>query len=886
VDAARWDRLQSLFHAAADLPPEQQRAFLTAGCTDDPSLVDEAMLLIAADAKGGSLLDRGVASVAHQMFRGTTYTPESDRFGPYRLTRLLGEGGMGVVYLAERDDLGTVAAVKIMRDAWLSPTRRERFAAEQRTLAQLNHPLIARLFDADSLADGTPWFVMEYIEGVPLTKYCADHSASLTRRLELFRSVCEAVQHAHQHLIIHRDLKPTNILVTQDGGVKLVDFGIAKQLDNLETGDQTRTGHRLMTPAYAAPEQLRGGRVGLHTDVYSLGVILYELLSGVLPFDPGNKSTDELATAIGERPPERPSVLVREHGMWPGGDGTAPSMSDWGDLDVLCLTAMHHDPKRRYATVDLLLRDIDHFLHREPLEARPDTVRYRLGKFVRRNREAVAATVVVLTLVVVLVTFYTARLARARNAAVTEAERARRIQEFTVGLFEGGDRAAGPSDSLRAVSLVDRGVRDARTLDAEPEVQADLYLTLGGIYQKLGKFARADSLISLGLERKRALYGPRNPDVASALVDLGLLRVAQAQFPDAERLVREALDVTTRTRPSDHPDVAKVNAALGRVLQERGAYDAAIPVLDEVVRINEAANARPAEVGASLSALADAHYYAGHYAIADALNAQGLAIYRSTYGEHHPMVAEILGNLGASQFDRGNYKEAERLDRQALAIDDAFYGADHFKTAADLTNLGRALTFENRFDEATVVLTQALAIRERVFGPVHPMVASTLNEVGNIAYQHDRFVEAEGYFGRMLSIYRAIYGDHHYLIGLATSNLATAKMGQKDYVAAERLYRDALRRYAESQGPEHLNVGIARIKLGRCLLRQRRFADAEQESHAGYDILVKQANPSIGFLQNARKDLSIEYDSLGKREYAARFRAAYSAESAKAAAKK
>ncbi len=885
MDAARWDRLQSLFHAAVELPPDEQRAFLTAGCTDDPSLVDDALSLLAADAKGGSLLDRGVAVVAQQVFRSASYTPDSDRFGPYRLTRLLGEGGMGVVYLAERDDLGTEAAVKIMRDAWLSPSRRERFAAEQRTLAQLNHPLIARLFDADTLADGTPWFVMEYIEGVPLTTYCATHSASLTRRLELFRSVCEAVQHAHQHLIIHRDLKPSNILVTRDGGVKLVDFGIAKQLDTLEAaGDQTRTGHRLMTPAYAAPEQLRGGRVGIHTDVYSLGVILYELLSATLPFDPGDKTADELATAIDERPPERPSLLVRG-GLWPGGDGTAPSMSEWGDLDVLCLTAMHHDSRRRYATVDLLIRDIDHFLNREPLEARPDTLGYRLGKFVRRNREAVAASAIALTLVVGLVTFYTARLARARNDAVTEAARARRIEDFTVGLFEGGDRAAGPSDSLRAVSLVDRGVRDARTLDGEPAVQADLYLTLGGIYQKLGKFARADSLISLGLERKRALYGPSNPEVASALVALGLLRVAQAQFPDAERLVREALDVTIRTRPPDHPDVAKVNAALGRVLQERGAYDAAIPVLDEVVRIDEATHTRPADVGASLSALADAHYYAGHYAIADSLNTRVLAIYHTIYGDRHPMVAEILGNLGASQFDRGNYTDAERLDRQALAIDQAFYGADHYKTAADLTNLGRALTFENRFDEATVVLTQALSIRERVFGPVHPMVASTLNELGNIAYQHDRFIEAERYFGRMLSIYRTIYGDHHYLIALATSNLATAKMGQKDYVAAERLYRDALRRYSESQGPDHLNVGIARIKLGRCLLRQRRFADAEQETHAGYDILVKQTNPSIGFLQNARKDLSIEYDSLGQRELSARFRAAYGAESAKAAAK-
>ena len=888
MDAARWERVQSLFHAAADLPPAEQRAFLSERCADDPSLVDETLSLLAEDAEGGSLLDRGVASVAQQVFRAAgTYSPDSDRFGPYRVTRVLGEGGMGVVYLAERDDLGTLAAVKIMRDAWLSPARRERFAAEQRTLAQLNHPLIARLYDADTLADGTPWFVMEYVEGVPLTEYCTTHAASLEQRLRLFRSVCEAVQHAHQHLIIHRDLKPSNILVTSDGGVKLLDFGIAKQLDSLESpGDQTRTALRLMTPAYAAPEQLRGGRIGIHTDVYALGVILYELLSGGVPFDPTGKTSAELEALVTESTPARPSAAARDRGFSPSGDNArGPSASEWADLDVLCLTAMHHDPRRRYATVDPLVRDVDHFVNGEPLEARPDSLRYRWGKFVKRNRETVAAASVAFLLVVGLVAFYTARLARARNEAVVEAERARRIQQFTLGLFEGGDKAVGPSDSLRAVSLVERGVRDARTLDGEPAVQADLYLTLGGIYQKLGKFARADSLISLGLERKRTLYGTVSPEAGSALVALGLLRVEQAQFAEAEKLIREGLDIATKTRPPNHPDVANANAALGRVLQELGAYDNAIPVLQEVVRIKEATGARPAEIGASLSALADAHFYAGHYPVSDSLNTRVLAIYRATYGERHPLVAEILINLGASQFDRGNYTEAERLDREALAIDEAFYGADHYKTAADLTNVGRALVRENRFDEGTVVLRQALAIRERVYGPVHPMVASTVNELASIAVQTNRYDDAEAGFRRMLSIYRAIYGDHHYLLGLATSNLGSVYMGRKDYAGAERLYREAIRRYLETQGPDHLNTGIARIKLGRSLLRQNRFAEAERETHAGYDVLVKQTRPAIGFLQNARKDLSIEYDSLGQAANAAQFRAAFAAESVKAAAK-
>jgi serine/threonine protein kinase len=230
MDATRWTRVQTLFHATVDMPPAEQQRYLETQCADDPSLVGETLSLLAEDARGTPLLDQGVAAIAQDMFGPTASAAPNQSFGPYRLTRMLGEGGMGVVYLGQRDDLGSVAAIKILRDAWLSPARRERFAAEQRTLAQLNHPLIARLYDAGALPDGTPWFVMEYVEGAPLTTYCRSHALPLRDRLRLFRSVCEAVQHAHQHLVVHRDLKPSNILVTEDGRVKLLDFGIAKQL--------------------------------------------------------------------------------------------------------------------------------------------------------------------------------------------------------------------------------------------------------------------------------------------------------------------------------------------------------------------------------------------------------------------------------------------------------------------------------------------------------------------------------------------------------------------------------------------------------------------------------------------------------------------------------
>ncbi|HEY9229884.1 MAG TPA: tetratricopeptide repeat-containing protein kinase family protein, partial [Gemmatimonadaceae bacterium] len=664
-------------------------------------------------------------------------------------------------------------------------------------------------------------------------------------------------------------------LVKEDGSVKLLDFGIAKQLDSLDgRADQTRTGVRLMTPAYAAPEQIRGDRVAIHTDIYALGVILYELIVGRLPFDPTGRTSDEIEALITHHEPERPSLAAQPSGT--------RSRAEWADIDVLVLTAMHKDPERRYATVDALIRDIDHFSNGEPLEARPDRAWYRVRKFVRRNREAVVAASVALALVVSLVTFYTARLRVARNTAIAEAARAQRIQRFMLDLFEGTERAVGPSDSLRVVTLIDRGLEQARTLDAEPAAQSELFLTLGGIYQKLGRLQRADSLIGLSLQQRKALFGPLHPDVAASMVALGDLRTDQARFEDAERLIRDGLEMARRTLPASDPGVTNATIALGRVLQERGAYDQAIPVLEQVVRLREASGQRSAELAASLSALADVHFYAGHYAVSDSLNRSVLATYRQVYGERHPLVADILINLGASQFDRGNYIEAEKLDRQALAITRAFYGRDHHKTAGNETMLGRALVFQRRFDEAAAILSEALAIRERVYGPVHPLVASTANELGNIASQRERYDEAEDYFRRMLSIYHTVYGDKHYLIALATSNLATVFMGRKDFVGAEKLYRDAVRRYGSTQGPEHLNTGIARIKLGRSLLRQSRFSEAQTESLAGYEILMKQANPSIGFLQNARRDLVAEYDSLKQPERAAHFRTELDAETAKA----
>jgi serine/threonine-protein kinase len=884
-DPERWARIQALFRRAIDLPERDRRAFLDAECADDAGILAEVAELLEEDALAGSLLDSDVASIAGRVLDGSV--PHIEHVGPYRILGVLGHGGMGVVYLARRDDLGSNAAIKVLRDASFSPARRDRFAVEQRTLAQLDHPSIARLYDADTLPDGTPYFVMEHVVGEPLTTYCASRSLSVTERLELFRAVCEAVQAAHRRAIIHRDLKPSNVLVTADGAPKLLDFGIARQLDTLDsTVDQTVTAFRLLTPAYASPEQVRGEPVGTYTDVYALGVILYELLAGRLPFDLSRLTPGQAEVVIANTEPAKPSIAASTTDS--AGDDSAdasrsmasasvmatanaPGRAAWADLDVLCLTAMHKDPQRRYRTVEALIRDIDHFLHAEPLEARPDSLGYRADKFLRRNWRAVGIAATVVITVSALVAYYTISLAAARDDALAEAARAHRLQQFTLELFQGGDDAVGPSDSLRVVSLLDRGVAEASVLDAEPLTQAELYHTLGTIFQKLGDLERADSLLNLALERRRAIAGEDDAATASSVVALGVLRVDQADLAEGERLIREGLEATRRRFPADHPAVLQAETALGFVLQEQGEYDNAIAVLANVVRAGST-NGPTRDVVDAMRELANTHFYASNLAESDSVNRTVLELDRQFYGERHPRIGDTYINLGAIRFQQGEYAEAERYYRDALELMSSYYGWDHPATASNLTMLGRALNYQEKYDEAVDALTRALAIQERVFGPMHPRIASTSNDLGIVALGREDYNTAASYFRRMVDIYDDVYRGDHWLVGIATANLASVHLDQEHWAEAEPLFREAIDVFTRTLGENDLQTGISRIKLGRVLVGMRRWTDAERDLRGGYDILQGLTNPSVSWLQSARRNLALVYDSIGRPADAVRFR--------------
>ena len=859
---ARWRLIQDLFHAAADLPASEQHAFLESRTDGDPTLVAEVEALLVEDRTPGSFLDRSLPEVANHLLG-----PDSPgRVGPYRVLRLLGEGGMGVVYLVEREDVGGRAALKLLRDGWVSPSRRARFLAEQRTLAQLDHPAIAQLHDAGTLPDGTPWFAMEFVEGVPLTEYCRARNCSLAERLRLFRAVCEAVQHAHRHAVIHRDLKPSNILVKPDGAVKLLDFGIAKHLDPTGPGmDPTRTGLRLMTPAYAAPEQVEGGRLGVQTDVYALGVLLFELLAGRLPFELTGLQPHEAARRVLEQEPPRPSQV-------PGRPAQA-SRAAWADLDVLCLTAMQRDPARRYPSVEALIRDLDHHLAGEPLDARPDSLAYRAGKLLRRNARSVLVASAV-GLAVLGVTAYAAvRLARARDAVAAEAARTQRIQQFMLQLFEGGTGEVGPSSDVKVVDLVDRGVREAQSLEAEPAVEAELLQTLGGIAQNLGRLDQAAALLARALELRRTAFGPEHPDVARSLVASAQLASARGDYDAAEKQTREGLAMLRRHLSRNDPEVARAVSSLGRILENAGRYKDAIRELEEAVRLQTGRPGLEGDLSASLTELANCHFYVGQYAQADALNQKVLAIDRRLYGPRHPHIADDLINLGAVQFEGGHYAEAERWNREALEIMTAWYGPEHPETASAQTILARSLLRLERRDEARVLLTSALATQERVYGPVHPRVASTLNELGIVARDQGRLADASASFQRMADIYDQVHHGKHYLIGVALSNLADVEQRRGNSAHAQELFRRVLSVYRDALPADHPLQGVGRVRFGHALLAAGQVADAEAQSRAGYELLMKRKDPQVVWLDMARQDLATAYRTLGRTADADRFQA-------------
>lgn len=703
--------------------------------------------------------------------------------GPYRILQVLGEGGMGVVYEAE--ETGPVrrrVAVKVMRAGLDSREVVARFETERQALAVMNHPGIARVLGAGTTTDGRPYFAMELVRGLPITRYCDTHRLSLEQRLELYIAVCHAVQHAHQKGVTHRDLKPTNILVTDVDGTaqpKIIDFGIAKALGQRLTDLTlvTLSGHAMGTAAYMSPEQADPAGVDTDTraDIYSLGVVLYELLVGELPVDPDNVGLHLFLArlAAGEANPPTPSArLASDPGhaqavaIARGTDAAKLRRRLRGDLDWIVMKAMAPERSRRYDTANGLALELRRFLNSEPVLARSPSTRYRVVKFIGRHRVGVALAGLASVLVLgsaVAATLGLVRASRAERAAAEEAQAAAAVTDFLVELFRDADPAQAGGAPVTALALLSRGAERARTeLTDQPLHQARLLHTLGSVHATLSQFTTARELLQDALRIRERELGAEHPALVETLTALADATRDHGQLEEAERHYTRAVELGTTMLGREQIQTASALAGLAALRVRQGQYAAAESLYREVLPLDELV--RPAgdpRIARNIRSLGVALYAQQRYPEAEALYRRALGLQERTLGRRHMDVAGTLTNLGASAFMQGRYDEAEALYRQAEEIYDGVLAGDHTLKANIYNNYGETDWKRGRLPSAEAWFRRALAMKERVLAPNHTSIANTLSGLANVLRDQGRYREAEPLLRRALEIRERAYDEGH-----------------------------------------------------------------------------------------------------------------------------
>ncbi len=850
----QWLRIGPLLDQALDLEPGPgRRAYLDQTCGADTELRGLLERLLAADEASGEFLQQPAETYLALMPDEEEGPPAGTAVGPFRLVRQVGRGGMGLVYLAERADgqFAQEVALKLVRAGRWSGEVHRRFLAERQILARLDHPHIARLVDGGLTGEGRPWFAMEFVDGEPLVAWCDARGLGIEARLRLFLDVGAAVAEAHRRLVVHRDLKPSNILVRADGQLKLLDFGIAKLLDP-EGGaaGETRTELRMLTPEYAAPEQVRGEAVTTATDVYALGAILYELLTGQRVHRLAGRSPGELERVVCETAPVLPSLAAshepeaaRRRGLEPGRLRRRLA----GDLDTVILRALQKEPARRYPSVDALVADLQRHLAGLPVEARPDSLWYRGRKFVGRHWIGVAATFAV------LFAAGAGLVATLRQARLTAAQAARTqvVKDFLVGLFDVA-RPGVPADrDVTARELLERGVRHAdSSLASDPAVHAEMLQVLGEIYRDLGLLAEADSLLRRALAVSETGTPGDREAIAARQTSLGAVLKERGEYAPAESLLRTALaSRRARLAPGD-PRLAFTLVELGSTLKAQGQLAAAESLYRAGLQI-DVAHYGPdhPEVAVDLENLAvllgDLE---GDYPTSDSMYRAAIAIQRRALGPGHVTVLSLQGSLAGNLVSEGDLAGAESLEVAVLAGRRRVLPPDHPDIAYALHSLGRLREEQGRYAEAESLYASALAIRRVALGPTHPTTLTTLNNLAVVRYREQDFPGAAAAFREVLAGWRRSPGPDHPYTMTAMNNLGAVLTETGDYPQAEAALQEALRRQTAALGDTTVAVAGTMRNLGVLAHRRGRLGEAREwlaGSLARYRAILKPEHPRV-----------------------------------------
>jgi serine/threonine-protein kinase len=836
MQSERWNRIQEIFEAAVDQDVSLREKIVRDACGDDQKMFAEVMALLAADSEGHSLLDHESAIEA---------LPEAaslvgEQLGPFLLTEEIASGGMGSVYLGVRADkqFEQRVAVKVIQPGLNTSVILRRFYQERQILARLQHPNIAQLIDGGLTPDRRPYFIMEYVDGEPIDQYCRKRSLSVVERLNIFLQACEAVEFAHSNLVVHRDIKPANILVGNDGRVKLLDFGIAKVTEGAEGLAEapalTMTGFRALTPRYASPEQLRNETITTASDVYSLGVVLYELLTGHYPYLAKRDSAMEFERAVITQEPERPSsVILRtdDNSTRPGEKSS--NKEDLrklrrllrGDLDTICITALRKDIERRYHTVRQLTDDIRRYLSGFPIEARMDSVPYMAGKFIRRHRTIVTIATLAVLAIAITTAVYTQRLARERNLARIEARKAEAISSFLTGIFEVSDPNVSQGKEISARELLDTAVARLNTqLNNQPAVKANLMSVTADIYFDLGVYPEARKLAFKAADLRRTALGENNADYAWSLEQLARILDDAGEPDSALTFARQQLSIVKKLYPEKDTMVATAQISMAYIYRHLGQFDSA------------------------------AYYYT-----------HALATQRELLGDADVEVGNTLNHLARLYFQQGEYAKAEPLAREAIQNLRTYYQRDdHFEVIAAMGNLGGILSAEEKYPQAESVFTQARNILARVVGTDHAYYGGITEQLANAVYHEGKIEEAHRLFDESLKISEKNLPYNHPGHVAALIGLGRLLSEHGDYREGEKLLREALQIRQNTLPADHWQIATTESLLADCLRRGKHFKEGARLAGHSFQVLYEKFGKDDPRTVLARKVLLSLYDDWGK----------------------